>query len=349
LDISLRLAAIVGHGWRGVSALAGTPSLPACNPYDGKLDSTSPNVIYDDPHFVFGGKRFPVQVFSLASPAPWSPNFICLRYQVENVGDEIIPLLFWNLIDEWSATDLPTHDPWTRVRRRPSATKEAVRGPTVIKAFRSEEVSTTAYLTIEDWPTKKAATSDSTPYLRFERSAVLDLAAAKAIEERQIPDVEVAVVEPSGDPTGVPPPVGDILITRFGEITTESSVYIAGQARDVRVPTYGVSSRINIRPKANVRIQAFAPALVAMERLRGGGTTTDYLELLKDSRGPIPRLSDKFDFQASIMAGDTQLVFIVEHPVTVQWSGPEGEGSICIRTAAYSPFPVSVGQSYCVR
>src|SRR5437868_9519830 len=67
----------------------------ACNAWDGILDSGTSNVVSDDPKFQFDNKPYPINVFSLASTSAWTSNFICLRYEVENVGSDPIPLLYW--------------------------------------------------------------------------------------------------------------------------------------------------------------------------------------------------------------------------------------------------------------
>jgi hypothetical protein len=176
------------------------------------IESATPGIAYDDPHFEVGQRQFPIQVFSLANSAPWAPNFICVRYELENVGNQTIPLLYWKLIEEWGASDLLATERRVRTRRRPSAIKDPVRGPTVIKDFRSEVIDSTAWQTVEDYQdtTKKATQVEQSSPLHFQRSAELDPAAARAIANSQIPDAEVAVIEPIVEPSG-PPAVRDVL------------------------------------------------------------------------------------------------------------------------------------------
>jgi hypothetical protein len=330
----------------GEAAVAGPTT--ACQSY-GKLNSAMPDVLYDNPHFSVGTQSFPIEVFSLANPAPWSPNFICLRYELENVGNSPIPLLFWDLIHEWSATDLPPYERLLRVRRRPSASREPVKGVTAIKAFRSEEVTTTVWQTIEDWQknSKKANKSDFHPYLRFERSAKLDQAAANAITQQQILDAEVAVVDPTADAIELPPPVNDPLRGQFGEISSVSGVYIAGQRP--AVPIYGVSGNISVQAKPGVSFEVYAPAFSAIQSLGPTGTTSGFLQALKNASLPITQIPEKGSFRVSMTADFLDRVFIVEHPISIVWRGPEGTGSACLRAAYYSLFPVSIGENYCAK
>ena len=86
----------------------------ACDDGDGDLDQTTPNVVYDDPHFDEGGRSFPTQVFSIANPAPMAANFLCLRYEWQNVGSETIPLAYWGLQSEDDSSDFA---PQARRRR----------------------------------------------------------------------------------------------------------------------------------------------------------------------------------------------------------------------------------------
>lgn len=347
-------------GWLStlaISAVAsiavGAPSTPnACSAYDEELNSTTPNVVYDDPQFVYKETQFPVHVFSLSGVPPWTTNFICLRYELENTGNNTIPLVFWNLINEWSALDLPAHKRLTRVRRRPSASKNAVQAPTVIKAFRSEEISTVAWQWMEDWlaTLKKSGMTEPVPNTHFERSATLDPAAKKAIEAGEIPDTEVAVIEPPGDAVATPPIVSDTLIASFGEFDTVSgvSVYNFTKERDPRQPRYAVYTSITIKPSANTRIEAFAPALVGIEKY--ADNIQGYLQALHDSSGSLGEISDKSVYTASApIKAASERVFIVEHPISVHWFDPAGRHSTCVTVASYSPFPINLDQKYCIR
>src|SRR5260370_15485570 len=154
----------------------------ACNADEGNLEKDTPDVKFDNPHFEVGGTKFAILVFSLANPASWASNFICLRYELENAGTALIPLVYWDLLDDWNAPDLGAGERRARTRRRPSATKAAVEGPTVIKAFRSEEITTVAWQTFEDWQraSKRASALEPDPTLRFEASSAGDPAAARA-------------------------------------------------------------------------------------------------------------------------------------------------------------------------
>lgn len=160
----------------------GAPVTPsACN-IDGELTSTTPKVLYDgNASFVEKGVPYPVHVYSLYDVLPWTNNFICLRYELQNVGNTPIPLVFWNLIDKWNAFDLAPHgqehDRLKTSVRRPSASKRAVEGATTIDAFRSEEISTIAWIRVEDWKApdaKKAEMWETPSYLHVQRSAMLD-------------------------------------------------------------------------------------------------------------------------------------------------------------------------------
>lgn len=321
--------------------------VPACNESGPDLDPSTPGVTYDDPHFDIGGKNFPVEVFSLANPAPWAPNFICLRYELRNVGSDTIPLLYWDLVDDSGAYDLKPTDPrLSRTRRRPSASKQAVVGPSSIQAFRHEVVTTIAWLTIEDWEkaNKKAAAipkADEAGF-HFQRVAELDPAAAKAVEAQQIPDVEVAVFEPTGDPLGDLPPVADTLRSGFGTLNSWSQAF-NWRGKEAR---YAIQGIIRIEPGPNVKVDVFAPALIAM---RTAETAERFLQLLDKSSHPLENVVEKGTEFSIERQGTLPRLFAVEHPITIRWSSPGGSGSACIEVASYSLFPISVGQNYCVR
>lgn len=322
--------------------LGAAPSPTPCSITDGDLTSTTPQVAYDDTEFVYKEARFPVHVFSLAGITPWTTNFLCLRYELKNAGDQKIPLIYWKLVNEKGTFDLVPGDPGRlrRVLRRPSAFREAVQGPTVIKAFRSEEITTIAWQRMEDWQagTKKAGMWEQTPYLHFDRSAALDPAAKRAIEQGLIADAEVAVIEPPSDV--VPPPVGDALGTSDGVLNTVSQLL-----RDPGDPLRGLTV-ISAKLAPKVRAEAFAPALVAMENYPEN--TEAYLEPLKSAPGSIGELSEKGRYFGFSLKGAGKRVFIVEHPISLHWFSPEDRHTMCIKVASYSPFPISLDENYCV-
>jgi hypothetical protein len=315
---------------------------------DGFLTPSTQGVAHDSPTFLFKGLQFPVNVFSLANQAPWTANFICLRYELENATGNTVPLVFWNLIDEWRTNDLPGHGRLARVRRRPSASKNAVQAPTKLKAFRSEEVSTMAWQRIEDWSPaqQKAEMPETMQHLRFERSAALDPVAKTAIEAGQIPDVEVAVVNHRADFTSLPPPVGDTLRIPLGEVQTVSRV-VRLPPKDGSAEQLLVDTSIVIRPSPGVKVEGFAPALVAMRTT----ATDDYLLALEKSReglGGLPATGGEVSLSA-LTRDDANEVYIIEHPVSVHWFSSDQRSATCIIIASYSPFPISVGQDYCIR
>ena len=111
-------------------ALAQPSRHDACSDSDGDLDQTTPDVVADDPHFDEGGRGFPTQVFSIANLAPTAKNFLCLRYEWQNVGSETIPLAYWDLQSEGDSFDLAPQARRVRILIRPSASTEPVRGST---------------------------------------------------------------------------------------------------------------------------------------------------------------------------------------------------------------------------
>src|SRR5262249_52872146 len=140
-------------------ALAQPSRHDACSDSDGNLDQTTQDVVTDDPHFDEGGRRFPTQVFSIANPAPTAQNSLCLRYEWQNVGSETIPLAYWDVQSEVDSFDFAPQARRVRILIRPSASTEPVRGSTKIKAFGSQEVPTTAWMSVEDSSVKKASAS----------------------------------------------------------------------------------------------------------------------------------------------------------------------------------------------
>jgi hypothetical protein len=252
-----------------ISVGSTAPLAPSACSVDGELSPTTPNVKYDgSPSFSDDGVLFPVHVYSLYELPPWQTNTLCFRYELENAGNNLVPLAYWKLMDEYSAYDLAAHDRIKRNKKRLSLSKTAVEGPTVIEAFRSQRVPTIAWMTIEDWNAsafKKAEMSETVHYLHFERSATLDPAANKAIQDHQISDAEGTVIEPAGYFASTPPSVNDRVSAPFGALETSSLIYSARYLDTAGAHSfYYVITSIQIAPSAEAKLTAvFAPALVA--------------------------------------------------------------------------------------
>src|SRR5262249_21733529 len=223
----------------------------ACSDSDGNLDQTTQDVDADDPHFDEGGRRFPTQVFSIANPAPTAQNFLCLRYEWQNVGSETIPLAYWDLQSEGDSFDFVPQARRVRILIRPSASTEPVRGFTKIKAFGSQEVPTTAWIRVEGSSVKTAAAPSL--FLRFEESAALDPEAKQAIQDRQIPNVEVAVFTPSPSGFADWPAVQDIFRSALGSFKASSRVSVPDKTKFF---PFEVDSRIELQQDPEVKIEA---------------------------------------------------------------------------------------------
>jgi hypothetical protein len=322
-------------------------TVAACNAGGGNLTPVTPDVTFDNPHFDVDRSMFPIEVFSLAGATLWASSVICLRYEIENVGTRPIPLLYWKLIAERTTADLLPQTRVTRVLRRLSVTRDAIRAPTQIRAFRAEELTSVAWQALEDAPTKKAAI-DGLPAFHFERAANLDPDVAAAVADRQIPDADVAVIDPLVDPLALPPLVSDALRGLFGDLETSSLVYKAGPASALTPIRYGTQTSVMLTKHDNNTVSVYAPALVAMDS-RDTRTTADFLRSLKSSRRPISRIEEKGEYSVFNL-GDQPAprLYVIEHPVTIKWKEAGKEVSTCIKVSSYSRFPVSVGDDYCM-
>jgi hypothetical protein len=198
---------------------------------------------------------------------------------------------------------------------------------------------------VEDWKApeaKKAEMWETPSYLRVERSATLDPAAKKAVEDHQIPDVEVAVIEPAGYSIAVPPPVSDNLEASFGVLSATSQV--------LRLSSYfEVYTTIVFKAAADVKLdEAFAPALVAMQK----ENTEGFLQALPTdrSRASITGLIQKGEYYTASLPFNDKPVFIVEHPISIHWQTPDrAPHAACVKVTSYSRFPVSLDDRFCYR
>jgi len=252
-------------------------------------------------------------------------------------------LAYWDLQSEGDSFDFAPQARRVRILIRPSASTEPVRGSTKIKAFGSQEVPTTAWIRVEGSSVKTAAAPSL--FLRFEESAALDPEAKQAIQDRQIPNVEVAVFTPSPSGFADWPAVQDIFRSPLGSFKASSRVSVPDKTK---IFPFEVDSRIELQQDPEVKIEAvIAPALVALERAE---STAQFVKLLSESRQPWDEFSiEKRAGVSRRFTRETKRFFLVEHPITIKWSSRGTSGSTCIRMASYSLFPVSLGSDYCIK
>jgi hypothetical protein len=298
------------------------------------------------------GKNYPVRIKSAGMQSPYTPNLFCFQYEIINVGGETLPLAFWDLVDDWRAVDLDVGKSRFRNRTRPTQFETAVKGPTVVKALRSAEAESIAWKTVEDaTKAKKKAENDDPFSFGFAKASSLDASVSRAIENGFLADEKVAVVQYEKE--GKLPRVSDLVGTTEGVTYVNSSAEFSSQRNTfttiIATPREGQSRFVNVR--------IFSPFLSA---LAIKPTNTDrFLDSVASYRKePKPVL------ETSSVKGDSlyvesppfptsQRIYVVEHPITVEWTTDHPDGkrvtiSQCLSVASYSPFPVTLNGSFCV-
>src|SRR5258707_222437 len=95
-----------------------------------------------------------------------------------------------------------------------------------------------------------------TPDVKFDNTHFdgSDPAAARAVENRKIPDALVGILEPSADPYAAAPQLADALKSSFGDITTSSGTYTASSFGSLPI-LRGVQAFILVKPRPNFKIE----------------------------------------------------------------------------------------------
>lgn len=324
----------VAASFLGISAHSAFSAV-ACD-ISGRLDEQMSGVTKDSVAFSDSGKSYPAIVLSLAQQSPWNQNFICLRYEIENRGTEGIPLLYWDLVNEYSATDLAPADVLKRYRTRPSSYQHGLKSVTSIRAFRSAEVQANVWRTVED--AQKKTSSTKTLDFAVMKSSEADFAAAAAIRAGKFADTQVTVFKLTGQDL---PPVMDGFAHRLGQIATISRArYDEGKGSI----SFGEVKITAANSAAQVRV--YAPVLQALIQSE---TTEKFVSQLQDARErrtPLVLTENAFRYGALT---PKSMMYVIEHPVTLHWSAVGAKDEFaCIIVATYSPFPLNVGKDFCI-
>jgi hypothetical protein len=293
------------------------------------------------------GKAYPIHASSAFSEG-YGRNLLCFQYQIMNSGNETIPLVFWNLLDDYRAKDLNGQESRFRNRTRPTTYDGPIKAPTKIKGLHSAETLAQAWQTVEDANKTKELIAARDPVFSFAKASSLDQTVANAVKSGFLPDDDVAVVNYKAA-QGQVGPVSDAVGSGDGLVLSRSAIALKEKT------LLAIFLRVKIPPGSQVKI--FSPFLSAL--VKEPTKTAQFLEgIYRYTTEPTPlvAISDSKDEQFPFIAYDaTQKFYVVEHPITIEWQARDSIGSLksssvqCVRIASYSPFPVSLNERFCVR
>lgn len=302
----------------------------------------------DPQSFLNDGKQYPVKVISLAQPAPWGTNFMCLRYKIENSGAETIPLMYWHLIDEKKTHDLApgVENAIQRKRVEPTIYKQPMKTTTKVKAFRSEVLTAEIWTVVEKVSSHAENKISDGPTIVFAKMSSFGGAISSAIVSDRLVDAQIAIVKDSRQKDGLLPPLSDELKTPLGTIVT-SSVGVSDKTKGSLISR----GQVGFISDKGYTAEIYAPAIPAMMESKSSEQFIELARKMKEFPRPIGlkvgviKGGQGVEYYASNPAD----IYIVDHPITAVWRLPNGETQVqCMRAATYSPFPVSLGAEYCV-
>ena len=293
------------------------------------------------------GKAYSIHASSAFSEG-YGRNLLCFQYQIVNSSNETIPLVFWNLLDDYRAKDLNGQESRFRNRTRPTTYNGPIRAPTKIKGLRSAETLVQAWQTVEDANKTRESNPVKDPVFSFAKASSLDPTVAGAVNSGFLPDDDVAVVDYKAA-QGQVGPVSDAVGSGDGLVLSRSAIALNEKT------LLSNFLRVKLPPGSQVRI--FSPFLSAL--MKEPTKTAQFLEgIYHYTKEPIPlvEISDSKEEQFPFITYDsTRKFYVVEHPITIEWQTRDSIGSLksssvqCARIASYSPFPVSLNERFCVR
>jgi hypothetical protein len=297
------------------------------------------------------GKAYPVRAKSAYS-AGYSRNTLCFQYEIVNTGTETIPLAYWNMVDDYKAKDLNGQESRFRSRARPTSFDDPIKAPTKIKGLRAAETTVAAWRTVEDANKSKESTAGASPVFSFAKASSLDPAVMSAVRSGLLSDDDVAVLDSKAVKDKFPA-VSDTIGLDVGQLYSTSGMEFKEKDKTRSVTQLVV--KLGARRDGD-KVRVFSPFLSAMRKEpRESG---QFLEAISTyTKEPVPILtasSSEGDSIASPNFPLTRTFFVVEHPITIEWSVHDDKGELkpfsqCIRISSYSPFPVSLNEKFCVR
>jgi hypothetical protein len=293
-------------------------------------------------------KAYPIHANSAYSEA-YGRNLICFQYEIVNSGNETIPLVFWNLVDDYRAKDLSGQESRFRNRTRPTKYDGPIKAPTKIKGLRSAEILAQAWQTVEDANKTKELIAVRDPVFSFTKASSLDPTVANAVKSGFLLDDDVAVMDYKVAAQGQVGPVSDAVGSGDGLVVSRSAIALKEKTLLANF------LRVKIPPGSQVKI--FSPFLSAL--MKEPTKTAQFLEgIYRYTKEPTPLVAtsnskeEQFPF---ITYDSAQKIYVVEHPITIEWQTRDSIGSLksssvqCVRIASYSPFPVPLNGRFCVR
>ncbi len=306
-----------------------------------KLDPSDQRVTSGAGIFHVDNSQYPFSTYSLATRHPTSPNRICLRYEIENDGTQMIQSFRWKDI-ELPFTDVPPSNvPPGRTRWDNDVFSKYDHVGVVtsnVTAFGDSVASTRALIPVEQIehrngpqePIQLYKVSDQFPSVaNFLITAGIPLTPVLAV-----PRSAAGSVEP--------------LVSRFrtgGSQLIVSNEFISGKS--VLATEIAVDG-----PSADTEPRLFAPGIQTKQSYLGPISADSIIAFAKNiqERRHEQKLLFKGVFYASEQlpkesSQPAPMFFVVKYPITVETKGQ----AFCVIVSGLSAYPVNIDDRYCER
>ena len=296
------------------------------------LGPSDPGVVTGKDIFHRDSSEYPFATFTIASRDPTDQHKICLHYEIENLGPELIKSFRWKDI-QLPFTDVP-HQPRVRWDKNKYSRYDALGTVTSkVVAFENSPATTKTLLPIEQIEQNK-----SSDYGELKEYKVIEQfpSVEKALAEAGMPLTAVLAVPRSA--TDIPP-----LVSRFQ--TGEAVLTASSEVRTIK-SFLGTAIRIAVPPAAEAEL--FAPSVErrrTISPLIKADSIIDYIKRVQQRQHErTPLESGVFYSVVDVPTNQPDpAFFVVDYPVTVQTK----QGSFCIILTGFSAFPINLDDRYC--
>lgn len=301
---------------------------------EGRLGKGETNVLYRKGQFNRYGLSYPFATYSLWGRDPSDPTKLCLRYEIENLGNATIEEFRWRDTGLWEI-DLPSGKVnW--LNPQTTTYKDALKEKSFLRSFERSSYQTDAWFTQEQIK-KMAITSAGIELFDFRKSMALTL---PAIKNAGLPELILTAFLLPREPKVFPSLVSGIETPDVNVAVTSSAGFDGEQ--------FTVRTQITVnREDATL----YAPALLATRKTFNPpvdqGHVIRTIASLADFRTvPLTMTKGKSTTEFRFRTGredSKPVMFIVQQPLTVVLA----QGSLCVQISSYSPVPIPVQNQLC--
>ncbi|MGO7367635.1 hypothetical protein ACC719_11595 [Rhizobium ruizarguesonis] len=304
---------------------------------DGGLQGSGGTIVTYKKEFYESSKAFPVQTYSDQAPTGKTAEF-CLRYEIENIGQDHIQNLYWGLPGIFVKDFRPGAADRQSRSSQLLSTKDPEELPTLLNAFAKKEAVSKAWM-VETQTALAAGTQfaevvpvDGNQFLPADVRRVLE---ANSILQRK----PLLVINLDQDK-----PIYPIRETVSGQgLNLEVTSRVLRDGDSVSFQT-----DVSLNGEGAGKAKLSMPALQALEDTRGAGSPDYYESYLRSVEKQGAELSSDFKEHrfSTTMSRKSLLqdaLFLSEHVIKVQ----ANDNEYCYRFQSYTPFAVDFDLDRC--